>query len=150
MKIAVASDHAGYEYKEQVKTFLDQRGYEVMDFGTHSAQPCDYPDYIRPAAQAVAEGKFDFGIVFGGSGNGEAMVANKVAGIRCAVAWDNLSAQLARLHNNANMISIGQRMMSIEEALEIIQTFIATEFQGGRHEERLKKMLDAERQCRDS
>lgn len=143
MNIAIASDHAGYEYKEQIKTFLGQQGHQVFDFGTHSAQMCDYPDYIRPAAEAVAQGKFDFGIVLGGSGNGEAIVSNKVPNIRCAVVWSNRSAQLAKQHNNANMISVGQRMMSIEEALEIIQTYMAAEFEGGRHAKRIGKIKEA-------
>ena len=96
MKIAIASDHAGFSYKEQLKTVLVEQGHDVIDFGTHSAESCDYPDFIRPAAAAVACGEFERGIVLGGSGNGEAMVANKVKGIRCALCWDLRSARRRR------------------------------------------------------
>ncbi|MBN2457183.1 MAG: ribose 5-phosphate isomerase B [Sedimentisphaerales bacterium] len=140
MKIAIASDHAGFRYKEQIKTFLIEAGHEVKDFGTHSDQACDYPDIIRPAAEAVAEGKFERGIVLGGSGNGEAMVANKVAGIRCSLCWDLRSARFAREHNDANMLSLGERMMSIHAALEIVELWLKTPFQAGRHAKRLEKM----------
>lgn len=140
MKIAIASDHAGFSYKEQIKTVLIEQGHEVRDFGTHSAQACDYPDFIRPAAVAVAAVEFERGIVLGGSGNGEAMVANKVKGIRCAVCWGLRSARLSREHNDANMLSLGERMMSIHEALEIVDLWLNTPFKGGRHKVRLEKM----------
>lgn len=140
MKIAIASDHAGFAYKEILKTTLTENGHEVKDFGTHSTESVDYPDYIRPAAQAVADGKFDRGIVLGGSGNGEAMVANRIKGIRCAIAWDLRSAKLSRQHNNANVLSLGERMLSIHEAIEITELWLATEFQGGRHISRIKKI----------
>ncbi len=140
MKIAMASDHAGFSYKEQIKTVLTELGHEVHDFGTHSAQACDYPDFIRPAAEAVAAGEFERGIVLGGSGNGEAMVANKVKGIRCALCWDLRSARLSREHNDANMLALGERMMSIHEALEIVELWLQTAFEGGRHTIRLEKM----------
>ena len=140
MKIAIASDHAGIRYKEQIKMFLIEAGHEVKDFGTHSDEACDYPDIIRPAAEAVAEGKFERGIVLGGSGNGEAMVANKVAEIRCALCWDLRSTRFAREHNDANMLSLGERMMSVHAALEIVELWLATPFQGGRHARRLEKM----------
>ncbi len=140
MKIAIASDHAGFSYKEQIKTVLIEQGHEVKDFGTHSAESVDYPDYIRPAAEAVAAGEFERGIVLGGSGNGEAMVANKVRGIRCAVCWDLRSARLSREHNNANMVSLGERMLSIHEALEIVDLWLKTPFEGDRHERRIKKI----------
>jgi len=140
MKIAIASDHAGFSYKEQIKTVLVEQGHAVRDFGTHSAQACDYPDFIRPAAVAVAAGEFERGIVLGGSGNGEAMVANKVKGIRCALCWDLRSARLSREHNDANMLSLGERMMSIHEALEIVELWLKTPFEGGRHTARLEKM----------
>jgi len=138
MKIAIASDHAGFSYKEQIKTVLVEQGHAVDDFGTHSAETCDYPDIIRPAAEAVSRGEFDYGIVLGGSGNGEAMVANKIRGIRCAVCWDLRSARLAREHNDANMLSLGERMMSIHEALEIIDLWLHTGFAGGRHQHRVE------------
>ncbi len=140
MKIAIASDHAGFSYKEQIKTVLIEQGHEVRDFGTYSAESCDYPDFIRPAAEAVAAGEFERGIVLGGSGNGEAMVANKVKGIRCAVCWDLRSARLSREHNDANILSLGERMMSIHEALEIVELWLQTAFEGGRHAVRLEKM----------
>lgn len=140
MKIAIASDHAGFAYKEIIKTTLAEQGHEVSDFGTRSTEAVDYPDFIRPAAQAVADGKCKRGIVLGGSGNGEAMVANKLPGIRCAIAWDLRSAKLSREHNDANMLSLGERMLSIHEALEIVELWLNTEFQGGRHLTRIKKI----------
>ena len=140
MKIAVASDHAGFAYKEIIKTTVAEQGHEIVDFGTRSTEPVDYPDFIRPAAQAVADGKCDRGIVFGGSGNGEAMVANKIKGIRCAIAWDLRSAKLSREHNDANMLSLGERMLSIHEAIEIAELWLTTEFLGGRHITRINKI----------
>ena len=140
MKIAIASDHAGFGYKERIKAVLTEQGHQVKDFGTHSAESCDYPDFIRPAVEAVAAGKFERGIVLGGSGNGEAMVANRVAGIRCAVCWDLRSARLSREHNDANMLSLGERMMSIHDALEIVELWLKTEFEGGRHKRRIEKI----------
>jgi ribose 5-phosphate isomerase B len=139
-KIAVASDHAGYRYKERIKEFLAAKGYEVRDYGTNSEESVDYPLFIRPAAEAVAQGECDQGIVLGGSGNGEAIVANKVKRIRCAVCWDKDSARLAREHNNANVISIGQRMMSAETALEIVEIWLNATFEGGRHEKRIQQI----------
>jgi ribose 5-phosphate isomerase B len=141
MKIAIGSDHAGYAYKETIKEHLMRSGHEVKDFGTYSEEPADYPLYIRPVAEAVARGEFDRGIVLGGSGNGEAMAANRVRGIRCALCWNTESARLARSHNNANMISLGQRMISEETALEIVRVWLETPFDGGRHERRIK-MID--------
>ncbi|UCF44595.1 MAG: ribose 5-phosphate isomerase B [Planctomycetota bacterium] len=140
MKIAIASDHAGFSYKEQIKTVLIEQGHELKDFGAHSAEPVDYPDYIRPAAEAVASAECECGIVLGGSGNGEAMVANKVRGIRCAVCWDLRSAKLSREHNNANMFSLGERMLSIHEALEIVDLWLKTPFAGDRHQRRIEKI----------
>ena len=137
MKIALASDHAGFQYKERIETYLAGLGHAVADFGTHSAESCDYPLFIRPAAEAVASGACERGIVLGGSGNGEAITANRVPGIRCALCWDNRSARLAREHNDANMISLGQRMISIEQALEIVDIWLATQFKGGRHKTRI-------------
>jgi ribose 5-phosphate isomerase B len=143
MKIAIGSDHAGFKYKEQIKTWLIEKGYKVDDFGTDSEKSCDYPDIMRPVAQAVAEGIYDRGIILGGSGNGEAMVANRVKGIRCALCWDLRSARLSRAHNDANVLSLGQRMMALEEALEIVELWLATPFEGGRHLARIQK-IDAE------
>jgi ribose 5-phosphate isomerase B len=140
MKIAIASDHAGYQYKEKIKEHLISKGYEVNDFGTDSEESVDYPQYIRPAAEAVSRGECHQGIILGGSGNGEAIVANKVQGIRCAVCWNEDSARLAREHNNANIISLGQRMMTIETALKIVDIWLSAEFEGGRHEKRIKQI----------
>lgn len=140
MRIAVASDHAGFEYKEWVKQHLEAAGHEVVDFGTDSAEPCDYPEFIGPAAEAVARGECERGIVMGGSGNGEAIVANRVRSVRCAVCWNAESARLGRRHNDANVISFGQRMIAIETALEIVDLFLSEPFDGGRHERRIRKI----------
>ncbi len=140
MKIAIATDHAGFEYKELIRNHLLALQHEVEDFGTHSNERVDYPDFIYPAAKAVAEGRCERGIVLGGSGNGEAIAANRVPTIRCAVCWNVESARLARLHNDANLISLGQRMMTAETALAIVDVWLETAFEGGRHIERLRKI----------
>src|SRR5579863_4272247 len=134
MKIAIGSDHAGYRYKEAIKAFLAARGHQVIDFGTHAAAPpVDYPLYIRPTAEAVARGDAERGVVLGGSGNGEAITANRVRGIRCVLCWNEESAELGRRHNDANMISLGERMMSEHKALELVRIWLETPFEGGRH-----------------
>ena len=138
MKIAIGSDHAGFEYKEKLRTYMSGLGNEVTDFGTHSDEPVDYPLFIRPVAEAVARGEFERGVVLGGSGNGEAIVANRVKGIRCALCWNLESARLGRQHNNANVISIGQRMVTLETALEIVRVWLETPFEGGRHQQRIE------------
>jgi len=143
MKIAIGSDHAGFQYKERIKEFLRTLGHDVTDFGTDSEEPVDYPLFCRPVALAVARGEVDRGIVLGGSGNGEAMTANRVRGVRCALCWNTESARLGRVHNDANVISLGQRMMSEVEALEIVRVWLNTEFEGGRHIRRIQ-MLDEE------
>ncbi|MCB0284508.1 MAG: ribose-5-phosphate isomerase [Calditrichaeota bacterium] len=140
MKISIASDHAGFEYKTKIIEYLSVNGYETIDFGTDSDVPVDYPDFIIPAAKAVSQGTADLGIVLGGSGNGEAIAANKVRGIRCAVCWDINSAILAKKHNNANMIAIGQRMISGKLALKIVDSWLKAQFEGGRHIERINKI----------
>jgi ribose 5-phosphate isomerase B len=140
LKIAIASDHAGYQYKEKIKAHLASQKHQIEDFGTHSEEPVDYPLFIRPAAEAVARGDSHKGIVLGGSGNGEAMVANKVRGIRCAVCWNTESARLAREHNDANMISLGQRMIAPETVLEIVDAWLSAQFEGGRHKRRIEQM----------
>jgi ribose 5-phosphate isomerase B len=137
-RIAIGSDHAGFRYKERIKEFLASKGIEVKDFGTNSEQSADYPLFIRPVAEAVANGEFPAGIILGGSGNGEAMVANKVKGVRCALCWSVQTARLAKEHNNANMISLGQRTISEELALEIVETWLNAKFEGGRHERRIE------------
>jgi ribose 5-phosphate isomerase B len=143
MKIAVAGDQAGFKYKEQIKKWLIDKGHKVEDFGTNSEKPCDYPDIMRPVAQAVAAGKVERAIIFGGSGNGEAMVANRVKGVRCAIAWDLRSARLSRQHNDANILSMGQRMLAFEEVVEIVELWLAAPFDGGRHLTRIQK-IDAQ------
>jgi ribose 5-phosphate isomerase B len=139
-RIAIGSDHAGYAYKELIKTHLRAQGYEVRDFGTGSEEPVDYPRFIRPVAEAVAKGEVPLGIVLGGSGNGEAMVANKTQGIRCAVCWNEESARLAKEHNDANMISLGGRMIDRDTALRIVDVWLGATFQGGRHAQRLAQI----------
>ena len=143
MKIAIGSDHAGYVYKQRIIEYLSEKGHEVKDYGTDSEESVDYPLFIRPVAKAVAAGEYERGIVLGGSGNGEAMVANRVSGIRCALCWNVESATLGRSHNNANMISLGERMMSIETALDIVEVWLKTAFDGGRHEKRTRQIDDA-------
>ena len=140
MKIALGSDHAGFPLKEKVKSLLLSLGHEVKDCGTSSEKPVDYPGFIRPAAQAAASGECDRAIVFGGSGNGEAMVANKVKGVRCAYVWNSQTAELGRRHNDANCIAFGARMVSEYIALECVQIFLNTPFEGGRHVERIAQI----------
>ena len=142
MNIAIGSDHAGFQYKGKIIDFLESRGHKVTDFGTHSAEPVDYPLFIRPVAEAVARGEYDRGIVLGGSGNGEAIVANRVKGIRCALCWNADSARLGRQHNNANVLSLGERMVSLETALQIVRLWLETPFEGGRHQHRID-LIDA-------
>jgi ribose 5-phosphate isomerase B len=141
-RLCLASDHAGYRYKEAIKDHLQRNGYEVRDFGTFSEETVDYPCFIQPAARSVARGETEAGIVLGGSGNGEAMAANKVPGVRCAVCWNQVSARLAKEHNNANVISLGQRMMSLEAALAIVDAWLGATFQQGRHLRRIKQLED--------
>jgi len=140
MNIAIGSDHAGFHYKQEIIAHLRQAGHEVADFGTGSEIPVDYPKYIRPVAEAVAAGMFERGIVLGGSGNGEAIVANRVPGIRCGLAWNTESARLARQHNDANVLSLGERMMDLATALAIVDIFLATPFEGGRHLGRIQQI----------
>jgi len=142
VKIAIAADHAGLKYKTLIAGHLARAGHEVVDLGTRSTDPVDYPDYIKLAAEAVAKGRCERGIVLGGSGNGEAMAANRYRGVRCALCWNEESARLARSHNDANMISLGERMMTEAEALAIVDLWLSTPFEGGRHQARIEK-LDA-------
>lgn len=142
MKIAIGSDHAGFQYKEQIRAFLQDNGYKVTDFGTHSDAAVDYPLFIRPVAEAVARGEFERGIVLGGSGNGEAIAANRVKGVRCSLCWNTESARLGRQHNNANVLSLGQRMMTLDMALQIVRVWLETTFEGGRHQKRIE-LIDA-------
>ena len=140
MKIAIGSDHAGFEYKEAIRRWLDSQGHQVTDFGTSGTAPVDYPDFIRPAAEAVARGECERGIVLGGSGNGEAIAANKVSGIRCALCWSEDTARLSRQHNDANVLSLGQRMIPQDLALRIVEIWLTTAFDGGRHLARIRKI----------
>ncbi len=140
MKIAIASDHAGFTYKEKLKEYLRSKGHEIVDFGTDSTEPVDYPGFIRPAAEAVADRTCERAIVLGGSGNGEAIVSNKVRGVRCIVAWDAESARLGRAHNDANVISIGERMVPFDVCRLIIDTWLAAPFDGGRHQRRIDQI----------
>jgi ribose 5-phosphate isomerase B len=138
MKIAIGSDHAGYVYKERIKSFLAAAGHEVVDCSPYPPRADDdYPTMVRPAAAAVAQGQCQRAIVLGGSGNGEAIVANRLPGVRCAVCWNVESARLGRAHNDANVLSLGQRMMDEQTALAIVQTWLETPFEGGRHARRI-------------
>jgi ribose 5-phosphate isomerase B len=140
MHIAIGSDHAGYRYKELIKQHLTAAGHQVTDLGTDSTEPVDYPLFIRPVAEAVAAGRAERGIVLGGSGNGEAMVANRVRGIRCALCWNTESARLGRAHNDANMISLGERMIAEPDLMAIVDTWLTTPFDGGRHARRIAEI----------
>lgn len=141
MNVALASDHAGFNYKERIKGWLVANGHAVVDFGTTSTESCDYPRFVVPAARAVASGECDRGIVLGGSGNGEAMAANKVRGARCALCYSVETAKLARNHNDANMMSIGERLTPFDVVEQMLETFLNEEFEGGRHVPRVR-MLD--------
>lgn len=138
VKIAIGADHAGFEYKEMLKSFLSD--YEVQDFGTHSSQSVDYPDFAHPVASAVESKEYTFGILVCGSANGVAITANKHQHVRAAITWLNEIAALARMHNNANVICIPARFVSEELAREMVTTFLNTEFEGGRHENRVDKI----------
>ena len=144
MKIAIGSDHAGFRYKESIRQLLEKLGHEVTDFGTHSEEPVDYPLFIRPVAEAVSRGDVERGVVLGGSGNGEAIVANRVRGVRRALCWNEESARLGREHNNANVISLGERMVTQEMAHQIVRIWLETPFIGGRHQKRIE-LIDSVR-----
>ena len=138
--ISIGSDHAGFRLKSPIRQLLKARGHTILDFGCMSEDSCDYPDHVRPAAQAVASGKADLGIVLGGSGNGEAIVANKEKGVRCGVCWNTWSAIMTKEHNNANCIAIGARSVSEQSALEIVTAWLDAKFKGGRHDRRISKI----------
>ena len=140
MKIAIGSDHAGFTYKEAIIAHLKERGHSVTDFGTYSAESTDYPVFVIPAAEAVVRGEADRAIVLGGSGNGEAIAANKVKGVRCALCWSHETAELSRRHNNANVLSIGERMIPLGLALEIVDIWLKTPFDEGRHARRIQEL----------
>jgi len=138
--IAIGGDHAGYEYKAQLKAQLSDKGYELKDFGTHSADSVDYPDFAHPVAEAVEADDFEFGVLICGSANGVAMAANKHQGIRAAICWTDEIASLARQHNDANIVCIPARFVSAEEMLTIVERFLTTDFEGGRHANRVGKI----------
>lgn len=140
MRIAIGSDHAGFHYKTRFKEILARWGHDVTDFGTDSDAPVDYPLFIRPVALAVARGEFERGIVLGGSGNGEAIVANRVRGIRCTLCWNVESARYARLHNDANVLSMGERLVPADQVEPILRTWFETPFEGGRHQRRIDEI----------
>ena len=140
MKVAFASDHAGYELKQYLIGIMKERGYEVEDFGTHSTDSCDYPDFAHPAAKAVESGECDFGIAMCGSGNGIQMTLNKHQGIRAALCWLPELASLARQHNNANILVLPARFISRDEAVKILDAYLAAEFEGGRHQRRIDQL----------
>jgi ribose 5-phosphate isomerase B len=142
MHIGIGSDHAGFHYKTEIIKLLTREGHDVRDFGTHSTEAVDYPLFIRPVAEAVAAGQVVRGIVIGGSGNGEAMAANRVRAVRCALCWNIESARLSRAHNDANVLSLGERMLPLDLALDIVRVWLETPFDGGRHARRIR-MLDA-------
>ncbi len=143
-RIAIGSDHAGYDLKQHLIAILESHGHKVDDQGTHSTESCDYPPICAAVGRSVRDGKADFGIVMGGSGQGEQLAANKVRGVRAALCNDLYTARMARSHNNANVLSIGARVVGIGLAEEIMATFLATEFEGGRHERRVQQLTDIE------
>lgn len=138
--IAIGSDHAGFAYKGKLVALLLAEGHTVKDMGTHTDASCDYPDFIYPVARAVAAGEFERGIVLGGSGNGEAITANRVKGVRCGLCWNEQVAIWNRSHNDANVLSIGERTVSADEAWQIVKVWLATEFEGDRHIRRIQKI----------
>lgn len=140
MKIALGGDHAGYEYKKTIIELLETKGIRTRDFGPFSSESCDYPDFVHPVAQAIVNGECTLGIIICGSGNGDAMTVNKHQNIRCALAWEPELAELSRSHNDANIISIPARYVSMEVAREIVSVFLNTEFEGGRHQRRISKI----------
>jgi len=140
MSIALASDHAGFALKQKVQLFLEDNGAKVKDFGCHSTESCDYPDFAHPLAEAVEKGEFEFGIIICSTGNGITMTANKHQGIRAALCWETKLAELARQHNNANVLALPANFISAPMALDIVRTFFQTDFEGGRHERRVNKI----------
>ncbi|QJW90434.1 ribose 5-phosphate isomerase B [Spirosoma taeanense] len=140
-RIALGADHAGFAYKDAVKTWLEQHDYLVEDFGTYSADSADYADFAHPVASAVEENRADRGILVCGSGQGVAMTANKHQGIRAALVWQPEIAELTRQHNDANVLCLPERFISLDDALQCVQRFLTTDFEGGRHQRRVEKMM---------
>jgi len=146
VRIAIGADHAGYRLKEELKSFLKEGGHEVEDLGTDSEEPADYPAICANVGRTVRDGKAERGIVLGGSGQGEQISANKVRGIRAALCNDLYTARMSRQHNDANVLSIGSRVVASALAMEIVELWLATEFEGGRHERRVAQIADIERE----
>lgn len=145
MKIAIGSDHGGYNLKEEIKKHLEKKDIEYVDYGTDSNESVDYPEFGRKVGEAVTSGKCEKGIVVCGTGIGISISANKVPGIRCAVVSDTFSAEMSRAHNNANVLALGERVIGTGLALKIVDVWLATEFEGGRHERRVSKIMDIEK-----
>lgn len=145
MKIAIACDHGGLNLKKAIINYLVENGQEYVDYGTNTADSCDYPDFALPAAEAVASGECDKGIVVCSTGIGVSIVANKVPGVRCAHCHDAYCAKFTRLHNDANMLAMGEKVVGVGYALQIVETFLTTEFEGGRHQRRVDKITAIER-----
>lgn len=144
MKIAIGSDHGGFNLKSEIIDFLSKQGHDVKDFGTYGTESCDYPDFGFPVAEGVSNKEFDFGIVICSTGIGMSIVANKVDGIRCALVSDLESARLTREHNNSNVLALGAKIVDVELAKQIVQTWLTTEFTGGRHERRVNEITNYE------
>lgn len=144
MKVAIASDHAGFKAKGEIAEYLKSKGYEVADFGTYSEESCDYPDFGQKAGKAVACGECDRGVVICGTGVGISIAANKVKGVRCALTNDERCAELSRRHNDANVMAMGARMISVEEMKKMVDVFFSTDFEGGRHTRRVAKITAIE------
>ena len=144
MKLALGCDHGGYPLMQEVKKHLDEKGIAYTDFGTYSEESCDYPDFAEKAANAVKSGACDFGILICGTGIGISISANKIHGIRAALCSDSYSAEMTRRHNNANMLAMGARVIGVGQALKIVDTFLSTDFEGGRHERRIEKITALE------
>lgn len=140
MRIALASDHAGYDLKQKVRLFLEDAGARIQDFGCDSKDSCDYPDFAHPCAAAVEAGECDYGVVICSTGNGITMTANKHQGIRAALCWDTPLASFARLHNNANVLGLPANYITADKALDVVRVFFTTDFEGGRHERRVNKI----------
>lgn len=140
IRVAFASDHAGFDLKQEIMAFMSEKGYECVDFGTYSSESCDYADYAHPAAKAVETGECPFGIAMCGSGNGINMTLNKHQGIRAAIAWIPEIARLAKAHNDANILVLPARFVSVDEAKDIVDAYLDSDFEGGRHERRINKI----------
>ena len=146
MKLSVAADHRGFQVKERMKAFLSELGHEPKDFGTNSTEPCDYPDCAYPAAKAVADGQVERGILFCGTGIGMSLVANKVSGVRAALCHDEVTVDMCRRHNNANMLCLPADLLGEKQMMQIIRIFLEAPFDGGRHQRRIDKLTNIEQE----